>query len=491
MNQVPNSSAPVPPSPRHLSASSDPLIWWEFMEQAELASSSSPSVSGSALSPLDPTHSPPPYPFSASSMTQTTQRQSWLSGRSKWAFRAGPKGGGGADSSPPRPRKRARIVKDQNEAMNSSNDIIDADITVHKDDTSPYRVFDGETAEEYFKRTLENSTQAEIFLEYLIFLKSLPNLQSNDLQRIRDTVRSELNINLIEDNISMIDLRFVSESPEHHPILDALACKLGYSLTIITPPTELCLLCDQRITRRNPNRKPTQVSLFTLTGPKIASKLTWTCRNCKGASRLNGSESENVNYYPDRFGNDTVGYKFYPNSVQTQNITEASQESYFENSVLRGYWEEFCHGWLSCEGKCEAYNMAHSILETTKSIERFLTLNKAVGKHFDKVNPEAKNLEEEDSDVAAGRATRMYQMKRKSLGQAIRNWCVVQELKERHLLSTVDGGELFGPILEDGRTIPFKARDLKWLILVSAKSYAPMRTKDRFRRKSDVYMMHI
>ena len=89
-----------------------------------------------------------------------------------------------------------------------------------------------------------------------------------------ETVRSELNINLIEDNISMIDLRFVSESPEHHPILDALACKLGYSLTIITPPTELCLLCDQRITRRNPNRNPTQVSLFTLTGPKIASKLT-------------------------------------------------------------------------------------------------------------------------------------------------------------------------------------------------------------------------
>ena len=338
-----------------------------------------------------------------------------------------------------------------------------ANITVAQDEPSLFKVFEGETADEYFKRTIENSTEAEIFLEYLIFLKSLPDLQSNDLQKIQNTVRRELNIDHIEENISMINLKFASGSPEHHPVLDALACKLGYSLTIIAPPTSHCLLCDQRLTRRNPNRKPTQVSLFTLRGPKIASKLTWTCQKCSGASRLNGSENENVSYYPDRFGNDTVGYLFYPNSVQTPNVTEASQESYFENTVLIGYWEEFSHGWLSSEGKCEAYNMAHRKLETTKAIQRFLLMNKSVGKHFDKVEVRVEGCdEEEESDVTAGRATRMFEMKRKALGQAVRNWCVVQELKERKLLTSVEGGEFFGPILENGKTTTFKERDLKW-----------------------------
>ena len=41
---------------------------------------------------------------------------------------------------------------------------------------------------------------------------------------------------------------------DQHPLLDALSCKLGYSLLhILAPPTVVCLLCDKPLTR---NHKP-------------------------------------------------------------------------------------------------------------------------------------------------------------------------------------------------------------------------------------------
>ena len=348
---------------------------------------------------------------------------------------------------------------DLNQAMIS--DDLPEDLP-EEEDNSPYKVLEGESAEEYFKRTLQNSTEADIFLEYLIFLKSLPDLHSNDLRKIQNTVRKELGIEQIEDNIAMIDLRFSSGSPYHLPVLNALECKLGHSLTFITPPTDVCLLCDTRLSRRNPNRNPTQVILFTLNGPKLASKLVWTCRNCKGSSRLKGKEKESVSYYPDRFGNDNVGYQFYPKSVKTRGLTEASHESFFDNSVISGYWEEFSHGWLSSEGKCEAYNQSHKETEMTKSIKRFLIFHKNIGKHFDKAeaasvpNGGEEGQGEEKGGQEDEKASRMYDMKRKALGQGVRNWCVVQELGERKLLKTVEEGEFFGPMVEYGRTVPFK-----------------------------------
>ena len=63
-----------------------------------------------------------------------------------------------------------------------------------EDDGDPFKIFKGETAEEYFQRILENSPKAQIYLEYLLFEKALPNLQSCQLDRIRERVRQELNI---------------------------------------------------------------------------------------------------------------------------------------------------------------------------------------------------------------------------------------------------------------------------------------------------------
>ena len=96
----------------------------------------------------------------------------------------------------------------------------------------------------------------------------------------------------------------------------------------------------------------------------------------------------------------------------------------------------------------------------TRAIQRFLLINSSVGKHFDKVETRGGERDEEDSDVIDGRATKMFEMKRKALGQAVRNWCVVAELRERNLLSTADStlaeGEYFGPMLENGQVTPFK-----------------------------------
>ena len=227
---------------------------------------------------------------------------SWMSGRTKWPFSPGCKGGGGPDSaepsrkiltagmkrsschSPPTSpqeaptRKQPRVELDDQDLAREV-ELSDLDETTEAvDDEDPFKIFEGETAEDYFQRILENSPKAQIYLEYLLFEKALPILQSCQLDRIRERVRLELNIDAIEENIKLMDLRFTTTPPDHHPVLDALATKLGYSLHIIGPPTSQCLLCGARLVNRHAERKPTQVNYFTVTGPRLGSKLVLTCR---------------------------------------------------------------------------------------------------------------------------------------------------------------------------------------------------------------------
>ena len=58
-------------------------------------------------------------------------------------------------------------------------------------------MFKGESGPEYFNRMLENASKADIYLEYLLFLKSVPDLASVDLDKIK--VKSKLRIDMIED----------------------------------------------------------------------------------------------------------------------------------------------------------------------------------------------------------------------------------------------------------------------------------------------------
>ena len=82
----------------------------------------------------------------------------------------------------------------------------------------------------------------------------------------------------------------------------------------------------------------------------------------------------------------------------------------------------------------------------------------SVGKHFDKVGNEGDDGGDgdEDGEDQDRASSRMFEMKRKGLSAAVRNWCIVQELGERHLLDVVDHGELFGPKVEGDGMISFK-----------------------------------
>ena len=344
-----------------------------------------------------------------------------------------------------------------------------SDETVEHEDHSDYKIFKGENADSYFQRIYEGETKAEIYFEYLTFFLKLPNFDNNDIKTIVDQVKNNLNITELEEQLSFQDLSFQSQDIQHTPVLDALSAKLGYSLNVVAPPTKSCLLCSRTLINRHTDRKPTLVALFSLTGPNIASKLVWTCRSCPSGWKLDGNvfgPKENITYYPDRFGNDNRGFKFYPKSYKV-NIVAASAESYFEKNVVSGYWEEFSHGWLSSETKCEAYNMSHKDTERVKNIERFLEMNPTTAKHFDKQDANNPAFSDDNGDIEdddenfignkpENKVSRIFEMKRKALSQAVRNFCLTEELKDRKLLDSLDNGEVFGPKGDGAERVTFK-----------------------------------
>ena len=80
---------------------------------------------------------------------------------------------------------------------------------------------------------LENASHTDIYLEYLLFLKSVPDLASVDLDKIKDKVKSELRIDMIEDQISMMELKFSSTAAGHDPIMDALFHQISAPLAVV------------------------------------------------------------------------------------------------------------------------------------------------------------------------------------------------------------------------------------------------------------------
>ena len=136
-------------------------------------------------------------------------------------------------------------------------------------------------------------------------------------------------------------------------------------------------------------------------------------------------QTEEIKYYPDRFGNETRGHLFYPKEFNVK-IVEATRESYYDKTFCSGYWEEFSHGWLSAETKAEAYNMSHKDTERVKGISRFMEMNTENGKHFDKKSVDQKEsirehdeecLEDETNETT--RNSRIYEINRKGLSQVM------------------------------------------------------------------------
>ena len=128
--------------------------------------------------------------------------------------------------------------------------------------------------------TDKSYSREEIFSEYLNFLKHLPKLITSEKKKILNTVRSKLRIQQIEENI-------------------------GYSLRILTPPLDKCLMCREELTVNN---KATQIVVFTLNGPELFSNYILRCKSCrlwpKEEFKLeNNYVRQDVYYHPDKYGN--------------------------------------------------------------------------------------------------------------------------------------------------------------------------------------------
>lgn len=350
-----------------------------------------------------------------------------------------------------KPKKgKETLTEDKKESDTSLEDIEDEN-TVKKESN---KMLPGETGDAYFQRIYKQETEAQVYFEYLKFLKEFPAFETHDLKEIVDKVKHHLKIDYIESKISFLDLNFKSDDINNTPVLDALSAKLGFSLNILAPPTKTCLLCYRPLTNKYPGRK-TLTALFTLCGPKLASKLILTCRNCPSARKVDSNSfggKEQVTYLPDRFGNASRGFKFYPKYLNVK-VVGASRESFFKKDVCSGYWEEFSHGWLSAETKAESYNMSFKDTENVARITKYLEFNPNQGSHFDKANKrgdkEQDGDEEDDNEdeeenydheenlksdhMSKRKVSRIFEMKRKQLNQAVKIWCVLEELQDRGL----------------------------------------------------------
>ena len=113
--------------------------------------------------------------------------------------------------------------------------------------------FQKESPEHYFSHELCKYSAAERYLEYLFFMRNLPDLLEPEKGDLVNLVKRELNIE--EYRPSENDTPFFSRqftfAESSTPILDALGCKIGKSLTMwLFPPTKKCLLCSKMLIKK-------------------------------------------------------------------------------------------------------------------------------------------------------------------------------------------------------------------------------------------------
>ena len=127
-----------------------------------------------------------------------------------------------------------------------------------------------------FEKCYTGLSSEEVFVEYLDFIRSLPDLIETEKKKIICVVEKELKIMELSRKIASFDFKtLVNRKPSH--FLDHLVCKLGYSLKILCPPVKSCLLCRKGLTVNN---KPSQVIVHKITGPEIYPKFLYRCRDC-------------------------------------------------------------------------------------------------------------------------------------------------------------------------------------------------------------------
>ena len=215
------------------------------------------------------------------------------------------------------------------------------------------------------------------------------------------------------------------------------------------------------------NNDQSQVTLFNVDGPVLATKYIWRCRECKGQWKLNLKTAAiwaDVTYHPECYGNSTAGFRFYDDTFQVK-VVRASAEVYFSTLFIKSYNSDLQHGWLSSVAKTESYNETFHDSEKVKTFKDILNSNPKIGKHFNRKATTENEIEEatfgeeeaekENEDKTyrtnINSESTMYEMKRKSLTQALLTSEIIKELQERKIAN-----ETFGPKVEKREKVTFK-----------------------------------
>ena len=317
---------------------------------------------------------------------------------------------------------------------------------------------------ENFEDIYKSVTDEDIVWEYSTFLKTLPTtVSSRARNKLINEVKSILKMDEVTKRLEgkTDEEKTFSETTLETSVLDAVSALLGTSLKIIAPPTSSCVYCKKKLTEHN---EPNHVQLHTRTGTKIALKYILRCRQCKEAQQNSGNmfgSTNNINYHPTRYGNNVCGYKEYSDAYNAREV-RATDAAFVEDIFAKQYFAEFHHGWLSSQAKTEAYNETNRGTQQEERTLQFLKLNPEVGFRFKEQNKvgEDEKDETDDEDEETGskneenneRKTRMHEMKRKTLSQALINNEIKSELREKDKLDTTK----LGPLQSENNNITFK-----------------------------------
>ena len=138
-------------------------------------------------------------------------------------------------------------------------------------------------------------------------------------------------------------------------------------------------------------------------------------------------------------------------------LIEASEVAFLDSQFALEYSCELTYGWLSAEGKTEAYNQANRDTYNESQAKMFLRMNPNVGNQFKqkedvKEEEDDELKEDEDEPKEEVGQNRMYQLNRKTLNQALLNHEIMSEIKENSLSERVK----FGPMKVDGKHVTYK-----------------------------------
>jgi hypothetical protein len=219
----------------------------------------------------------------------------------------------------------------------------------------------------------------EILSEYSQFLRNLPILPDLEQQKLINMVKDEWDIDKIIK--STVDPEILLHLKNGNNLTDRLSAKLGQSIRVIAPPVKTCLLCKENLSISN---YPTQIVVFTLTGPRMYSKYILKCQRCRLIEKskfnpLDENRRQDVFYHPDKYGNMVNGYMFYKQDIPH---IKASNEVYLEKSLVESAMSNFMHGFMSMESAAEAYNETFRHCDSVKQFKDFLDKNPFVCNHF-------------------------------------------------------------------------------------------------------------